>query len=110
MSATYKSGVQFIELPRFTRKLPSRLDEESLGALLAALMDRPDWGDLIPKGGGLRKVRFAPEGRGKSGGVRVIYYWRTKTGDIFLFDLFAKNEKENLSDKELADLRKILIP
>ena len=100
--------MQFIELPTFTRKIASRLDEESLGELEAELMDRPDWGVLIPKGGGLRKVRFAPSGRGKSGGVRVIYYWKSKAGEIYLFDVFAKNEKENLTPRELADLRKIL--
>lgn len=47
-------------------------------------------------------------GEEKSGGVRVIYYWRAKTGDIYFFDVYAKNEKENLKDKELADLRKLL--
>lgn len=100
--------MQFIELPSFTRKVASRLDDDSLGELYAELMDRPDLGKLVSGGGGLRKVRFAPSGRGKSGGVRVIYYWKTKAGEIYLFDIFAKNEKENLSDEELASLRKIL--
>lgn len=100
--------MQFIELPTFTRKAASRLDDESLGELLAELMDRPDRGALVRNGGGLRKVRFAPSGHGKSGGVRVIYYWKTKAGEIYLFDIYAKNEKDNLSDEELAALRKVL--
>lgn len=71
-------------------------------------MDRPDLGALIPRGGGLRKVRWAPTGRGKRGGMRVIYYWHTADDEIIFFDIYAKNEKENLEGKELANLRKKL--
>ncbi len=61
---------------------------------------------IIRNGGGLRKIRWARSGHGKSGGLRVIYYWRTAQGQIILADIFPKNEKENLSAAEIANLRK----
>lgn len=57
-------------------------------------------------GGGLWKVRFGVSGRGKSGGVRVIYFFRNRTRPIYLLDVFAKNEKANLTSAEMDELRK----
>ena len=61
---------------------------------------------MIKGGAGLRKTRWAAKGHGKSGGMRVIYYWRTTEGQIILADIYPKNEKENLSAAEVANLRK----
>jgi hypothetical protein len=58
--------------------------------------------------GGLRKVRFAAKGRGKSGGVRVIYYFHGDGIPIFLLDLFAKGEKDNLTRAELGELVRLV--
>jgi hypothetical protein len=60
----------------------------------------PECGDIIPGGGGIRKVRFAIGGRGKSGGVRIIYYFHNERVPVFLLAVFAKNEQANLTRAE----------
>lgn len=67
--------MHFIETPIFTRRLESLLAEEEYRELQNALIERPEAGATIRGSGGLRKLRWAAKGRGKSGGVRVIYYW-----------------------------------
>jgi hypothetical protein len=60
----------------------------------------PERGDLIPGGGGIRKVRFAIGGKGKSGGVRIVYYFHNERVPTFLLAVFAKNERANLTRAE----------
>jgi hypothetical protein len=67
---------------------------------------RPGAGDLIPGGGGLRKLRWKAKGRGKSGGYRVIYYWRNQQGEIWLLVIYAKNEEANIPAHTLRQLKK----
>ena len=62
---------------------------------------------LIPGTGGFRKARWRRPGVGKSGGVRVIYYFMLRPGVVFLAELFAKNEKESLTHAERNQLQKI---
>lgn len=69
---------------------------------------RPDMGDLIQGSGGLRKIRWKLEGRGKSGGVRVIYYWVTGDNQIRLIYAYLKNKQEDLTVAQLDALRKIV--
>lgn len=64
----------------------------------------PEIGDILAGTGGIRKFRLAKDGGGKSGGVRVIYYYYDTRMPIVLITLFAKNEKGNLSKKERSDL------
>ena len=74
--------------------------EESIAA-------RPERHPLIPGTGGFRKARWRRPGGGKSGGVRVIYYFMVRPDLVFLADLYAKNEKENLTHAERNQLKKI---
>lgn len=74
-------------------------DEERAGAI-DMIAAHPECGDLIPGGGGIRKVRFAVGGRGKSGGVRIIYYFHNERVPTFLLAVFAKNEQSNLTRAE----------
>ena len=67
--------MEFIETPTFTRLVTALLSDEEYRALQNELLEDPERGDLIQGGGGIRKLRFALRGRGKRGGVRVIYYW-----------------------------------
>jgi hypothetical protein len=74
--------------------------EESIAA-------EPERHPLIPGTGGFRKARWSRPGTGKSGGVRVIYYFMVRRDVVFLAELYAKNEKENLTHAERNQLQKI---
>lgn len=102
----YKESMTFVELHGFAKKVAGLLDDASLLGLQIELIQRPEVGIVIRNGGGLRKVRWSAIGKGKSGGVRVIYFYQKADGQILLVDIFQKNEKENLSESELASLRK----
>ena len=72
------------------------------------LLVQPDKGDLIKNGGGIRKVRCAQSNKGKSGGIRVIYYWVNEDDQIFFLVAYPKSVKDNLTDKETAILRQLV--
>jgi hypothetical protein len=98
----------FIETPTFTRLVNALLDDEAYRGLQNQLVIDPTRGDLIKDGGGIRKLRYALPGRGKSGGIRVIYYWVKDDGQIYLLLAYPKSKKDNLSDKETALLRQFV--
>lgn len=95
----------FVEASTFTRLLPDYLDDEAYRQLQVHLMTEPDAGALIRGSGGVRKVRWGARGKGKSGGVRVIYYWVTAEDQILMLTIYGKGEKEDLS---AADLKRIV--
>ena len=99
--------MEFIETRQFSDVLYDYLDEDSYQELQISLIERLDQGDIIPGGGGIRKLRFAAQGKGKRGGVRVIYYWVTKAGQIYMIALYPKGRKDNLTDAEVAELRSL---
>lgn len=90
----------FIELPLFRKYL--NFTDEELRAVQNTILDRPDAGDLIPGGGGLRKLRAAIGGRGKRGGARVIYYWQVTASRCYLLLAYPKNVLDNLSEEQLS--------
>lgn len=97
----------FVESNAFSRYLPLYLSDNEYQDLQTFLMQRPDAGNLIQGTGGLRKIRWAAKGRGKRGGVRIIYYWYVAKARIYLLTLYSKNEMTELSTQEkaiLADL------
>ena len=94
--------VTVVELPDFTRRAKVVMTEAERIALIDHLGANPEAG--IPLGGGLRKLRFAREGSGKSAGFRSIHYYQTGSGPLYLLTVFAKNEKANLSAAELSAL------
>ena len=100
----------FIELPPFARHRASYLDDESFLALQTSLMSNPEAGDLIEGTGGLRKLRQADprRGKGKRGGLRVIYYWWDGKRQFWLFTLYDKDEMNDLSPKEKKILKEML--
>ncbi|WP_392385334.1 type II toxin-antitoxin system RelE/ParE family toxin [Marinomonas primoryensis] len=67
-----------------------------------------DLGVLIKNSGGLRKVRWSVDGRGKRGGVRIIYYWMTENEQLYMMYIFPKNTQENLTDAQTKALRQIV--
>lgn len=100
--------VEFIETPTFTRLVTQLLDDDEYRWLQNALVANPEAGDLIRGGGGIRKLRHALQGRGKSGGVRAIYYWRKDDHQIYMLVIYPKSKKDDLSDKEVAILRELV--
>jgi hypothetical protein len=84
------------------------LTDEHYGLLQASLVTKPDAGDLIKGSGGLRKLRWALPGRGKSGGIRVIYFWRVSESQILMLTMYAKNERSNLTPVQVKRLAKLV--
>jgi hypothetical protein len=88
------------ETRAFQRKVAQLLSETEKTGLIAYLSVHPGAGVLIKGTGGMRKLRWARSGRGKSGGVRVVYYFHSQEMPLYLLALFGKNEKANLSMEE----------
>jgi len=97
----------FIETTVFTREVRRLMPDEEYRALQRALMMRPDAGDRIPGGGGLRKVRWKLPGAGKRGALRIIYYW-DRPDTVYMLLPFRKNEQEDLTPEQLGKLRALV--
>lgn len=97
--------MEFIETPTFTRMVMALLSDDEYRELQNELVEDPERGDLIKGGGGIRKLHYAVQGRGKSGGVRVIYYWVKDSHLIYMLVVYPKSKKDDLTDKETAILR-----
>lgn len=97
-----------IETPLFQKLWPYYWIEDERAAFASYLAEHPEAGDVIPSGGGLRKVRWSRGGSGKSGGVRVIYFARNAREEIVLLAIYAKSERENLSPKQLLEIKNAL--
>ncbi|CAI4029712.1 Toxin HigB-2 [Nitrospira tepida] len=100
--------MRFVETPVFTAAVRRQLDDESYRALQLALLLRPTQGPIIQGGAGLRKLRWAAEGRGKRGGVRLIYYWEPASQTFYMLYLYAKNEQGDLTADQLKVLAKLV--
>lgn len=97
-----------VELPEYIRDAGRLLDDESQDELKNFLSFNPQAGHIMQGTGGVRKIRWARRGSGKSGGVRVIYYFYNETMPLFLLNMFGKNEKENLSKAERNKMAKLV--
>ena len=95
----------FIETKLFTSLVPQYLTDDEYAALQQALMTTPDAGDVIRGSGGLRKLRWRVAGRGKRGGIRVIYYLRTQQAEIWMLTVYAKNEAESIPGHILKKIK-----
>lgn len=104
--------ITIIELPEYIRRAERLLDEEERNSLIYFLSTHPKAGVVMQGTGGVRKLRWARKGKGKSGGVRVIYFFYDEDMPLFMLTVFGKGEKENLSkaeQNELAKLVKLLV-
>jgi hypothetical protein len=100
----------FIELPVFERHRADYLNDDAFRALENLLMKHPEAGDPIPDTGGLRKLRFADarRGKGKRGGLRVIYYWWDAGFQFWLFTVYDKDEMTDLSPQQRKALKAMI--
>lgn len=94
----------FIETPLFTRLVSEHLTDEEYAALQDALAAVPESGALIRGSGGLRKLRWSARGRGKRGGVRVIYCLRSRAGVIWMLTIYAKNVADSIPTRVLRKI------
>jgi mRNA-degrading endonuclease RelE of RelBE toxin-antitoxin system len=95
----------FAEAPQFSRVVSRYLPEEELATFQLAIASNPELGDVIPGTGGIRKVRWSQPGRGRQGGVRVIYYVKRTDGIIWLLAIYAKNERKDIPREELRRIK-----
>ena len=95
----------FIETKLFTRLADEQLADDELSRLQGYLNEDPEAGAIIRGSRGVRKLRWAAAGRGKRGGLRIIYYLRSKQGEISLLTLYAKNEAESISGATLKEIK-----
>lgn len=100
----------FIELPPFERHRQGYLNDENFRAFQKMLVDNPEAGDVIEGTGGLRKIRYADEkrGKGKRGGLRVIYFWWQSGKQFWLFTVYNKDEMDDLTAAQRKILKELL--
>ncbi len=100
-----KKTYSFIETKLFSRLVDEYLSDEEYASLQRAIIADPEAGALIRGSGGVRKVRWAVSGRGKRGGVRVIYYARLREGVIWMLTIYPKNVMENIPAHVLRKIK-----
>lgn len=101
--------MEFIESPLFTKLVYAYLNEGEYLAMQWELSLHPESGSLIPETGGLRKLRWQSKGKGKRGGVRIIYYYKKSPNQIWLLTIYGKNEVESLPKALLKKIREELV-
>ena len=97
-----------IETSIFTRRITELLSDDEYRELQATLVEHPKAGPVIPRSGGIRKLRWSASGRGKRGGARVIYYWATEQEHLLMLFIYAKNESDDLTQDQIKTLRHIV--
>lgn len=100
----------FVELPAFERNRSKYMSDENFSDFQQELMLNPTAGEVIQGTGGLRKVRFqdSSRGKGKRGGLRIIYYWWLKESEFLLFTVYGKGEMDDLTPEQRKKLAELL--
>jgi len=98
----------FVELTPFVAFREEYWTDEDLRAMQNFLLATPEAGNLIRGGAGLRKLRWAAQGRGKRGGARVIYYWYVPNDHIYLIYGYVKSRSEDLTPQQVKVLRELM--
>lgn len=97
--------ISFVETRLFTRLAQEYLSDDEYSALQQALRQDPAAGAVVPGSGGVRKLRWGVAGRGKRGGLRVIYFLRTRQGQIWMLTIYPKNVAENIPANVLRQIK-----
>ena len=98
----------FIETPLFTKLIKDLLPDDSYRLLQQTILIRPEAGNLIRGGGGLRKIRWSMPGKGKRGGLRIIYYWDVPENTIYMLFPYKKSKQKDLTSAQLKLLRNLI--
>jgi hypothetical protein len=100
--------MKIIETSVFTRQIQALMVDDDYRLLQEALVIRPELGNIIPGSGGVRKMRWSAQGRGKRGGARVVYYWAVNDETLFMLLAYGKSSQENMTQAQVKILRKIV--
>ncbi len=100
--------MRFVETTVFTTAIRELLPDDDYRALQSALLLRPSQGTVIPGSGGLRKLRWTGGGRGKRGGIRVVYYWFVSDSIIYMLFAYRKSEAADLTPSQVKILRQLV--
>jgi mRNA-degrading endonuclease RelE of RelBE toxin-antitoxin system len=100
--------MKFVETPIFTKEIQSVLSDDEYHSMQTALMLRPEQGAVIRGTGGLRKIRWAQSGRGKRGGLRLIYYWDKASGTIYMLYVYPKSKQDDLTPQQCRILSRLV--
>jgi len=100
--------ITIVELKNYIKRVVKFFNEDERNDIIAYLAYHPKAGDIMQGTGGVRKVRWAKDDRGKSGGVRIVYYYYDDNVPLFLITVFGKNEQANLSRAERNELAKLV--
>jgi mRNA-degrading endonuclease RelE of RelBE toxin-antitoxin system len=100
--------MKIIETTIFTKRLKTFLQDEEYRNLQNELILNPGKGKIIRESGGLRKTRWSIPGRGKRGGVRIIYYWLNKKETILMLLIYSKKDQDDLTSKQLKILKTLV--
>jgi hypothetical protein len=101
--------VSVVETPEFLSATRKLMDDDERALLVDYLAHNPMAGDLVQGTGGIRKVRWALDGRGKRGGARVIYFYHDADMPLFALTAYAKNERADLSQQDKNDFRQLTV-
>lgn len=97
--------ISFVETKLFTRLIGDLLVDDEYALLQQALIANPELGDVIPGSGGVRKMRWGAIGRGKRGGLRVVYFLRTRQGQIWMLTVYPKNVADSIPAHVLRQIK-----
>lgn len=99
---------EFIESPLFSKYLPDYLADDEYSALQEHLCEHPEAGDMVRGSGGVRKLRWRRPGSGKSGGVRVCYHARAKSGRMLMLVIYAKGAQDSIPGHVLKAIKEAM--
>jgi hypothetical protein len=105
----YIGEVVFVETPIFYRRVQQLMEDDDYAELQLVLAAHPDAGKIIKGSGGMRKLRWAGSGRGKRGGLRVIYYWWVAKDRISMLLVYPKNEMDDLTADQVKQLKNQMV-
>jgi mRNA-degrading endonuclease RelE of RelBE toxin-antitoxin system len=95
----------FVETKLFTSLVHGYLSDDEYAALQISIAANPEAGDIVRGSGGVRKLRWSGSGRGKRGGIRVIYYLRSARGEVWMLTVYAKNEADSIPAQVLKRIK-----